>query len=242
MVRRAGALSDCFEVAFEHRGFEVLVGFEGDLGVHTLFVFVRHWKLRDRDSVDDPDQPAGRNIPGFSIRIHQPDFLDRLKKVLRPKTVWVEANRPGWFHLRETLPLNLGVDLPAGMVEPLEALAGQPQLQLLSIIMTPHVFRTSRRPLLWDEDTLDDFVGGSLRLFLAALELPPPQPECVAGLEFLGGFLEDRGTPRCGVCGEEMSDRLVCCAKCRTPHHRECWEYGGGCSVYACGATRFVER
>jgi hypothetical protein len=39
----------------------------------------------------------------------------------------------------------------------------------------------------------------------------------------------------CGVCGTELGYRTVTCAACDTPHHRECWEYNAGCSVYACG-------
>jgi hypothetical protein len=39
---------------------------------------------------------------------------------------------------------------------------------------------------------------------------------------------------RCPVCGEGMSSRVVACARCRTPHHAECWTYVGMCSTYGC--------
>ena len=39
----------------------------------------------------------------------------------------------------------------------------------------------------------------------------------------------------CPVCGSLMKASLVRCATCRTPHHRECWDYVGSCSTYACG-------
>lgn len=45
--------------------------------------------------------------------------------------------------------------------------------------------------------------------------------------------------PRCPMCGGAVSDGRVACRRCRTPHHRECWEYAGGCSMFACGETRF---
>jgi hypothetical protein len=57
-------------------------------------------------------------------------------------------------------------------------------------------------------------------------------------------FLEEQsfrplGEVRCQVCGEEIRDDLVFCRRCKTPHHRECWQYNGMCSVFACGETRF---
>jgi hypothetical protein len=43
----------------------------------------------------------------------------------------------------------------------------------------------------------------------------------------------------CRVCGEEIQDDLVFCRRCKTPHHRECWQYNGVCSVFACGESQF---
>ncbi len=45
----------------------------------------------------------------------------------------------------------------------------------------------------------------------------------------------------CRVCGEEIREGLVFCRRCKTPHHRECWQYIGRCSVFACGETLFRE-
>ncbi len=42
------------------------------------------------------------------------------------------------------------------------------------------------------------------------------------------------GVGQCQVCGTEMSVAVVECAKCRTPHHEECWRYLGMCSTFAC--------
>lgn len=42
----------------------------------------------------------------------------------------------------------------------------------------------------------------------------------------------------CRVCGTGMSRRLVSCARCRTPHHAECWTYVGMCSTYGCREIR----
>ncbi len=38
----------------------------------------------------------------------------------------------------------------------------------------------------------------------------------------------------CRVCGEPLGPAPVLCPECDTPHHWDCWEYNGGCAVYAC--------
>lgn len=43
----------------------------------------------------------------------------------------------------------------------------------------------------------------------------------------------------CRVCGASLAEGgLVKCARCATPHHRDCWEFNGRCSTFACGETR----
>ena len=46
--------------------------------------------------------------------------------------------------------------------------------------------------------------------------------------------------PQCQICGDAICHDLVFCRRCKTPHHRECWQYFGACSVYACGEREFV--
>lgn len=45
----------------------------------------------------------------------------------------------------------------------------------------------------------------------------------------------DAGPPLCKVCGEvvEAGPRTTC-ARCKAPHHRDCWEFIGGCSIFGC--------
>jgi RING finger family protein len=46
---------------------------------------------------------------------------------------------------------------------------------------------------------------------------------------------EDAGPPICKVCGEPiLAGAVIVCAACNTPHHRDCWEYVGACSIYGC--------
>ncbi|WP_406696565.1 RING finger protein [Singulisphaera sp. Ch08] len=51
---------------------------------------------------------------------------------------------------------------------------------------------------------------------------------------------EDAGPPICKVCGEAIDGPSVRCAVCRTPHHRDCWEYVGTCSIYGCNGKHSV--
>lgn len=57
-------------------------------------------------------------------------------------------------------------------------------------------------------------------------------------LEVYGETQDDR-VAVCRVCGEEITERIVHCRSCRTPHHEDCWKYFGACSTYGCGERRF---
>ena len=46
---------------------------------------------------------------------------------------------------------------------------------------------------------------------------------------------DDEGPPICKVCGGPISHcAVIICSVCNTPHHRDCWEYVGACSIYGC--------
>jgi hypothetical protein len=43
--------------------------------------------------------------------------------------------------------------------------------------------------------------------------------------------------PVCKVCLEPIGEGpVVVCAVCNTPHHRDCWDYVGACSIYGCNS------
>jgi len=52
--------------------------------------------------------------------------------------------------------------------------------------------------------------------------------------------VEDAGPPICKVCGEAITAPGVVCAICLTPHHRDCWEFIGACSIYGCNSKKCV--
>ena len=56
------------------------------------------------------------------------------------------------------------------------------------------------------------------------------------GIEFVdNGEVATLDHVICKVCGEEIEGHeMVYCERCKTPHHGECWQYTGSCSVYGC--------
>ena len=87
---------------------------------------------------------------------------------------------------------------------------------------------------------LEPFIQLFLDLFDAAAHIS------AAGIEFLGAVsvqsadASGEAVPHCIVCGEALRTDLVSCRSCRTPHHKDCWQYFGGCATYACGGKQFV--
>ena len=50
----------------------------------------------------------------------------------------------------------------------------------------------------------------------------------------------DVGPPVCKVCGESIVAPEVLCETCKTPHHQDCWEFVGACSIYGCNGKKSV--
>jgi hypothetical protein len=62
-----------------------------------------------------------------------------------------------------------------------------------------------------------------------------------SGIEFVA---HDQARPLenviCKVCGEGINGDMVFCRRCKTPHHADCWQFNGCCSVYGCGETVYL--
>jgi hypothetical protein len=84
-----------------------------------------------------------------------------------------------------------------------------------------------------DRKVIDDLLQASLEIYQIALREP------LAGIAFVDEVEIDPAAPNCLVCGEIIVGSEVMCQSCRTPHHRECWHYVGGCSVFGCGGKNF---
>jgi hypothetical protein len=77
------------------------------------------------------------------------------------------------------------------------------------------------------------------RVGVGLLERVKEAVENQAAVQFFDAPAPPGSKSNCPVCGAEVSARRVLCKRCRTPHHRDCWEYANGCSMFACGETRF---
>ncbi len=84
------------------------------------------------------------------------------------------------------------------------------------------------------ERIVPEAVEAAAELVSAVLEVAP-----VAEVQWVE---ESRpgGGGLCQVCGSEMREEVVHCARCRTAHHEECWRWTGECSTFACRETRYV--
>ncbi|MDA7951000.1 MAG: hypothetical protein MPJ24_05875 [Pirellulaceae bacterium] len=47
------------------------------------------------------------------------------------------------------------------------------------------------------------------------------------------------GSLVCPICRESTQEGIVVCTRCKVPHHKECWEYFGKCSTYACNSDTY---
>ncbi|QDU94887.1 RING finger protein [Lignipirellula cremea] len=82
---------------------------------------------------------------------------------------------------------------------------------------------------------LEDFLSMCLELYDQAMLTR------VVGISFIEPTpSSDIPEPECQVCGDAICTDMVFCRRCQTPHHLECWQYFGECSVYGCGEKRCV--
>jgi hypothetical protein len=75
-------------------------------------------------------------------------------------------------------------------------------------------------------DRLASFGGEALTLGRALLQALNPSV-VISEVESLGVGI-------CPVCSTPVDEDRCLCTRCRTPHHKDCWSYLGGCAVYAC--------
>lgn len=82
-------------------------------------------------------------------------------------------------------------------------------------------------------DELATFISSCLELYDQAMLTR------IQGIDFVAETVNTEDIS-CQVCRDEITTDMVFCKRCKTPHHKECWEYNGACSTYGCSEVEFV--
>ncbi len=81
---------------------------------------------------------------------------------------------------------------------------------------------------------LHDFIRYSIDLFDQLMLVS------TEGIDFLN---ENNATVlesiTCPICSGGITEQMVLCERCKTPHCRDCWEYNRQCATYACQGTSY---
>jgi hypothetical protein len=219
------------QVRLRFQGYPALLKFvaHGKHGVHTVFSIT--WPDRDfRLEIYPQDAMSGfRRLWGMEdIEIGSPQF---------DRSYYISGNTRA--AARDMLSAEVQTVIwklaEMGLSPPLYS---RPDIQVRFL---GGVLTVTKPRLLTSEAHLDLFIRLSAELFEAALRTRS------TGITFVTDVAIDAQEPdavesQCQVCGEPLAKDLVYCGACRTPHHRECWEYFGGCSTYACGHKQYVTK
>lgn len=219
------------QVRLRFQGYPALLKFvqHGKHSVHTVFSIT--WPDREfRLEIYPQDALSGfRRLWGMEdIEIGSPDF---------DRSFYISGNTRA--SVRDMLSAEVQAVIwklaQTGFAPPIHA-TRDIQVRFLGGVLT-----ITKPRLLTSEAHLDEFIRLSAELFEAALRTR------TTGITFVGDVSLDAKEPdavesQCQVCGEPLAKDLVYCGGCRTPHHRECWEYFGGCSTYACGHKQYVTK
>jgi hypothetical protein len=102
-----------------------------------------------------------------------------------------------------------------------------------TFVLSPQSVTVMVRDCLRDEPDILELIEAAERFVPFALpDLAP------VGMDVVEVKVGTDGA--CPVCGTRTAEQSVRCESCRTPHHRECWQYMGRCTTYACNGKRFV--
>lgn len=82
---------------------------------------------------------------------------------------------------------------------------------------------------------LHNFIRYSLELFDQLMLIS------TEGLHFLN---ENNATIlesiTCPICSGRITEQMVICERCKTPHCQDCWEYNRQCATFACHGTSYL--
>lgn len=98
-----------------------------------------------------------------------------------------------------------------------------------------HELLVKKRSFLRDYSTLRWFTDSAIRLYDQSVRTGQE------GIEFVQDAPPlQLSEAICQICGENLKQDVVFCRRCRTPHHRDCWEYYGACSTYGCKEKEYL--
>lgn len=228
---QAGTLFSHGEIRLRFQGYHALLKYAhaGKHSVHTVF------------SITWPE-------PAFRLEIYPQDGLSGFRRLWGMEDI--EIGSPEFdrsFFISGNSPTAIREMLSSEVqhaIFKLGQLADRPPIygsRDIQVKFLGGVLTITKPRYLTNETHLDEFIRLSSELFEAALRTRS------TGIEFVGEVAVDAKEPdadesQCQVCGEPLAKDLVYCGGCRTPHHRECWEYFGGCSTYACGEKQYVTK
>jgi hypothetical protein len=215
------------------------------LGYPALLKFVQHGKnsFHTVFSITWPE-------PAFRLEVYPQDILSGFRRLWGMEDI--EIGSPEFdrsFYISGNSPAAVRDMLSAEVQKCVWRLAGMGwappayaardiQVKFLGGVLT-----VTKPRHLTSFEHLEEFITLSANLFEAATRTR------TTGITFLSQPAAtgeppepDAAESRCQVCGEPLAADLVWCAACKAPHHRECWEYFGGCSTYACGHKQYVTK
>ena len=124
--------------------------------------------------------------------------------------------------------------LSAGVRWQMDQLWQTPEMAEVALSVRPGWMLIRKRWTSTRGTDVEQFVEFGLALFdQAALTR-------TVGIEFVEDGTQVVEQAQCRVCGDVMEHDIVYCRRCKTPHHRECWEYNGACSTYGCRETIYL--
>jgi hypothetical protein len=209
---------------FEHRGFSAKLRFS-EQHSRTIYTSLEiRW--------------AG---PRFRCEIYPESVLTRVKKLFGMQDILIGAPLfDETFLISGDRPAEIAAFLTPHVQYAIFDLAdpervGIQQSKTIHIAISPDSLRVTRNSLIDNPSKVLEFIRQCLELF----ELAASTREW--GIEFLDSSGSSTAS-HCMVCGETLAGEVVYCLACKTPHHRDCWSYGGGCSTYGCGEKRFAVK
>ena len=209
------------QVTFTYRGAAVIVLNQSVHGLAQVLISTPNPRLRMALASDEPIGPLQELFGMQDIEVGQPAF-DK-PYIVRGDDVAA---------VRQFLT-------PAVQVAAINLLAFKPPHWInqrgaaLHVQLGPELLAVSRGTPVSDAAELLGFVRAALAFYDAAADSLPHE-----GMELV--LTSTTVVPHCMVCGAELVTDIVYCRRCKTPHHRECWEYSGNCSTYGCRETQYL--